>query len=76
MHAWIREHGGRSVIKSRTAYMQPCSVVVVRYGIGRGSRVVVSWHGAWVTAAVLTLDEADDLIAAIQRAKSPVRDQG
>jgi len=63
------ESGGRTTISAHTAAMEPCTVVVVRYGIGPRARVALSWRGEWQRTAVLTLEQAGDLEDALCKAR-------
>ena len=65
------EPRGRSVIMAHTMIGGPCTLMIARFGLGNSARVIVSHHGVGQTSAVLTMDQADELIAAIEQAKSP-----
>ena len=64
------EPGHRTVVAGVvTLNGEKCTVVVTRYGFSRReSRVVLSLHGVRETTAVLTLDQADELVGAILKA--------
>lgn len=58
----------RRVFAAVTPAGQACTLIVVRYGLGRTGQVWLSFHGANKTTAVLHLRGAADLAAAIEEA--------
>jgi biotin-(acetyl-CoA carboxylase) ligase len=59
----------RATLPVLTPDGEPASIIVTRQGRGSQARVWVTFSGAWVTTAVMTDDEAEQLVQLVGEAR-------
>jgi hypothetical protein len=62
------EESRRATIAARTPDGQRCTVIAVRWGLGRTARLALSFHGVQATTAVLDATTAAELLRGLVHA--------